>query len=175
MTPALLGFLASGAVIVAAGTALAKSGDAIAELLRDAVEAEPAERAALVVLPAKELAPAVESWPDATLRGVLLPVEASRNGLGAALSALRLLGATSSELNVAAVFIGSQTGSDVLHRKLDGAARRQLGRGVRDLGSVARDAVDHTALLRARTVFDTNPDSPSARSLVELAARLSLS
>ena len=34
MTPALLGFLASGAVIVAAGTALAKSGDAIAEHTR---------------------------------------------------------------------------------------------------------------------------------------------
>ena len=34
MIPALLGFLASGAVIVAAGTALAKSGDAIAEHTR---------------------------------------------------------------------------------------------------------------------------------------------
>ena len=34
MTAVLLGFLASGAVIVAAGTVLAKSGDAIAEHTR---------------------------------------------------------------------------------------------------------------------------------------------
>ena len=144
---------------------------AVATALRDVVESE-LDGPVIVPLPANDLARVLGEWPEERLRGLILPVEASRYGLAGALGALRVLAGPASHLEVGAVFIDAANG-DTFHAKLDGAARRQLGRGVGNLGTVSRDDAHYTALLHARAVVDFAPDAPSARSILELASRLS--
>lgn len=144
---------------------------AVATALRDAVESEP-DGPAIVLSPASELARVLGEWPDEGLRGLILPVEASRAGLAGALGALRILAGPASHLQVGVVFMGEASG-DTFYTKLDAAARRQLGCGVKNLGNVSRDDAHYKALLHARPVVDFAPDAPSARSILELAASLS--
>jgi hypothetical protein len=130
---------------------------------------------ALLVLTAEQLERLLPQLPAGLLDGVILPIDASTRGLAAALPLLRPLRGIATSLRLGALFLGAGDASGPLFARLDGAARRQLGVEIENLGSLERGADDFRLLLEGRSALEADPDSSSSRALRQIARRLTRS
>ena len=125
----------------------------------------------LLLLPPAEVAACVSRLGPGSLNGVLLPVESRPQGLSDALSLLRALPADGLRICVVAIAGREGEGDESLAR-LEGAARRQLGREIEPLGILQRDRESFRSLLFGVSVLELDAESSSARSLRALGERL---
>jgi hypothetical protein len=120
-------------------------------------------------------APALLGWlgPGA-LTGLLLPVDTGPWGLTESLSRLRQLTQAQSGARICVFLVGvADSGDDFAAlRKLEGAAARQLGVLVEEMGSVVRDEASYRALLLEAPVIELDPNAASSRSLRAIARRI---
>lgn len=135
------------------------------------LDAHPDAHAIVALRPA-EIAAALARLGASRFGGLLLAAEAHAAGLRDALGRLRRMRAPNS-LRVGAVLLGSPTReADSALRRLDGAARRQLGRGIEALGSLQSDETSRRALLHGRSTLELDADAASARQILALCERL---
>jgi hypothetical protein len=127
---------------------------------------------ALLVLTPEQLERLLPQLPAGLLDGVILPIDASSRGLAAALPLLRPLRGVSNSLRIGALFLGADDPGRSLFARLNGAARRQLGVAIENLGALKRSAEDFRLLLEGRSTLDADPDSASSRALRDVARRL---
>ena len=129
--------------------------------------------ASLVVLTVAELAVLLPTLSAGATAGVVVPVETSSRGLAQALAVLRALPRPAPELRVGALCVGSAAdAADAVFRRLDAAARRQLGLELELLGGLQRTGADYRGLLRGVSVFESDPDAPSVVALGRVRRRL---
>jgi hypothetical protein len=127
----------------------------------------------LVALAAEDLTALLPALAPGRIAGLILPVDASSRGLSQALGLLRALPRSVSGLRIAVLCLGSTEGEGpAVFRKLDGAARRQLGIRLESLGELRRASPDFRALLRGGSVLRDDPEAPSARALLRVRERL---
>lgn len=127
---------------------------------------------AIVAVRADEVAGALAALGTARLAGVLLSADPGPRGLRGALGQLRRVTAPRG-LRIGLVLLGAaQHDADAAFRRLEGAAHRQLGRGVEALGSLCSDEATRRALLRGRSTLELDPDAESARQILALCERL---
>ncbi len=148
-------------------------GHSLGAILARAAD-DPGGTAALLALTTDALTELLPTLSPGTVSGVILPVDTSSRGLAQALALLRALPRPGHWLRIGVLFVGSGRGAppEGLFRKLYGAARRQLGIGLEQLGSLERAAADFRSLLTGISIFDADPEAPSARALLRVCQRL---
>ncbi len=135
---------------------------------------DPGSSTELLALTTTALSELLPTLSPGTVSGVILPVDRSSRGLAQALALLRALPRPGHWLRIGVLFVGSGGGEppEDLFRKLDGAARRQLGIGLEQLGFLERATADFRSLLTGVSIFDADPEAPSARALLRVCRRL---
>jgi hypothetical protein len=143
-------------------------------VLEHALDEVPPGTQIFVVLLPHQLGSMLQQLTPGYLEGLLLPIDAAPSGLAQALGVLRQLPSTMPGVRIAAVLVGAAARSQAreLFLKLQGAARRQLGFDIEDLGELERDPASFRSLLRGVPVLDIDEDAGSARSLRALCERL---
>jgi hypothetical protein len=144
------------------------------EALERALEEITPEKQCFVVLFPDHLGPVLRQLTPGYLDGLLLPIDAAPSGPAQALAILRQLPRLLPELRIGAVLVGAATARQAreLFMKVQGAARRQLGLEIEDLGEVRRDPASFRSLLRGVSVLDIDEDASSAQSLRAVCRRL---
>ena len=137
-----------------------------------ALDRVPENTHSLLVLTPSDVSQLLRSAAAERIRGLVLAVDTSNRGLGQALALLRSLPRRTSSLRVGVILISSGEATAPMYTKLKGAAQRQLGMALEQLGVLEREAGDYYALLRGVPLLDAAPDARSARSLTEISARL---
>ena len=128
---------------------------------------------ALLALTPAELASLLPQLTPGAVAGAILPVDSSSRGLAQALAVLRSLPRPGPWFRIAVLCLGTNgSGDQAVFRKLDGAARRQLGIGLEPLGALPRDRADDRSLLTGVSVLDSEPGAPSALALLRVRERL---
>jgi hypothetical protein len=139
--------------------------------LAAALDEHPGAHVVVAVRP-EELPGVIAATGAARLGGVMLAADTRPGGLRGALGQFRRIRAPAA-LRMGTVLIGA-TDSEAsgAFRVLEGAARRQLGRAVEALGALRDDDSSRRALLRGQSTLDVDPESDSARRILDLCARL---
>ena len=132
---------------------------------------EQAPQVVLVLSPDSAAALLPPLRPD-LIDGVILPVDKAARGVALALSQLRQLENVCASHPVAALFVGASEPSEPLFRRLVGAARRQLGITIENLGTLERTPADFRSLLAGSAVADAEPDAASVETLARICRRL---
>ena len=139
--------------------------------LAAALDEQPEAHVIVAVRP-DELAGVVRTLGSARLDGLMLAADARPGGLRGALGQLRRVAAPA-DLRIGTVLIGaSESEALSAFRVLEGAARRQLGRGVEALGALCADEASGRALLQGQPTLEVDPESESALRILELCTRL---
>lgn len=149
--------------------------DAGAEGLERSLQQRPPGTRSFVLLPPATLGTLLQQLAPGSVDGVLVPLEATPLGPGQALGLLRQLGPLMPELRVGAVRVGANSSSEVQDTlgKLARAAQRQLGLELEDLGELHRGPAIFRSLLHGLSVLDVDEEGSTARSVRDLALRLS--
>ena len=149
--------------------------DTGAEGLERSLQQQPPGTRSFVLLPPAALGTLLQQLAPGSVDGVLVPLEATPLGPGQALGLLRQLGPLMPELRVGAVLVGPNSGAELRDtlEKLARAARRQLGLELEDLGELRRGPATFRSLLHGLSVLDVDEEGSTARSVRDLALRLS--
>jgi len=156
---------------------LAPQGDwrvaapAAPEGLAALLDADP-EAHAIAALRPDEVTEALAVLGTGRFDGLMLVADPRPGGLRDALGQLRRMHAPEG-LRIGTVLLGaSAREADAAFRKLEGAARRQLGRSLEALGALQADETSRRALLHGRPTLDLDADAASAKQILALCERL---
>ncbi len=143
--------------------------------LERSLQQRPPGTRSFVLLPPAALGALLQQLAPGSVGGVLVPLEATPLGPGQALGLLRQLSPLMPELRVGAVLVGPKRGGEARDTldKLARAARRQLGLELEDLGELRRGPATFRSLLHGLSVLDVDEEGSTARSVRDLALRLS--
>lgn len=138
------------------------------------LEAQPASRAVLLLVPPTGLRELLAHPAARALDGLLVPVDARARGPARALAWLGEAGGGLERMRIGALLIGARDAgeADALGEQLARSARRELGLEVHALGHLERDEASYRSLLHGRSVVDLDSAARSSASLRALAERL---
>lgn len=145
--------------------------DELGESIAGELDRVPPSTRSLLVLTPFDLARVMRSATSERIRGIALVVDTSSRGLGQALAVLRTLPRPSAALHVGVILVSSGEPTAPIFARLKGAARRQLGIALEQLGALERGAGDYDALLRGVPLLDAAPDGSAARCVSEISTR----
>ena len=138
------------------------------------LEAQPEDRAVLLLAAPTGLRALLEHPAARALDGVLVPVDATARGVARALGWLGSASGGLERMRIGALLVGAirPEEGDALGEQFARSARRELGLEVHVLGNLERDESSYRSLLHGRSVVELDSASRASSSLRALVERL---